>query len=356
MQNHIVASFGPDDRFSRHSEGAFLRLKDGRIFFAYSRFIGGHSDDSPSDLAAAWSSDEGETWSEPVTILRASEHGAKNVMSVSLLRMQNGDLGMFYIVKQAPSVNRLFLARSSDEGRTFYRRVECTLPDRPGYYELNNDRVERLQSGRILLPLALYRGGYEHGSASIYWDSRACMNFLYSDDDGETWQEARDFIYPPFPRSRSGLQEVGALEKKNGVVWAYARTDMMYQYESFSMDGGNTWTQAQPSRFTSPESPMKLKRRPETGDIFAVWNPAPNYNGRGRFPAGWGRTPIVWAVSHDDGASWSESHVIEAGPENGYCYPAMFFTNDGAMLAAYCAGGPEDGICLTRLNICKIAI
>ena len=356
MQDHIVASYGPDERYSRHSEGAFLRLDDGSILFVYSRFTGTSSDAAPCDLAASWSFDEGETWTEPTEVVSAASHGVKNIMSVSLMRMQNGDVGLFYLVKAAPCVNTVWLARSRDGGRTFYRRVECSLPDRRAYYVLNNDRVMRLSTGRLIAPLAYHRGGCDDGVEGLYFDGRASACFLLSDDDGETWTEAPDMIFPPFTRTKTGLQEPGVIEKQNGALWAYFRTDKMYQYESFSLDGGMTWTAAQSSRFTAPESPLKLARRPETGELFAVWNPIPPSNGRPFGSAGWWRTPFVWAVSSDDGVTWGEQHVIEDDPDHGYCYPAVFFTADNAMLVGYCAGGPADGICLARLTIKKIAL
>ena len=354
MNNHIVASWGPDERYSRHSEGDFLRLNDGRILFVYSRFTGTYDDAAPSDLVASYSSDEGETWSEPVTVIPASMYNTENVMSVSLMRMKNGDVGLFYIVKQTLTINRMMLSLSNDEGQTFYRHILCSLPDREGYYVLNNDRVERLSGGRLIMPLAFHRGGY--GDSHAYFDGRSSDSFLISDDDGETWHESADVIFPPFTNSRSGLQEPGVIELKSGVLWAYSRTDKMYQYEAFSMDGGEHWTAAQPSRFTSPCSPMKLDRHPETGDLYAIWNPIPAYNGRYTSRAGWGRTPLVWAVSKDDGATWSDYQIIEGHEEHGYCYPAVFFTNDKSMLVAYCSGGPDNGICLARLTIQKIAI
>ena len=46
--------------------------------------------------------------------------------------------------------------------------------------------------------------------------------------------------------------------------------------------------------------------------------------------------------------------MLEDEEGHGYCYPAIFFTNDGGMLTAYCSGGDEDGICLARLTIRKI--
>lgn len=354
MQNHIVKSFGPGEVYTRHSEGAFLRRKDGGIYFAYSRFTESGSDAAPSNIVSMVSYDEGETWSEPVKVNDAAEHDTKNVMSVSLMRMENGDLGLFYIVKATPCINRILLARSADEGKSFYKKTTCTLPDREGYYVLNNDRVERLGSGRLVMPLAFHRGG--HGDGKSFFDGCAYDCFLYSDDDGETWAEGRGRVFPPFTHTGTGLQEPGVIELKNGVLWGYARTDQMAQYEFFSMDAGETWTAAQSSRFTSPPSPLKIKRNPETGDLYAVWNPIPNYNGRYTSKAGWGRTPLVWAVSHDDGKTWSDQQVIEGEPEHGYCYPAIFFTGDNAMLIAYCAGGPEDGACLHRLTIQKVYI
>ncbi len=369
MKDHIVLSFGPDEAYSRHSEGDFLRLNNGNLLFVYSRFTESFDDDAPSDLVAMISPDEGETWSDPVTAISASMYNTHQVMSSSLMRMQNGDVGLFYLVKLKADDERVFLSRSRDEGKTWYRHIECSLPDRPAYYVVNNDRVERLSSGRLLIPMAYHRGGYSATDSSIHWDGRSFVLFQYSDDDGETWKESPEVVFPPFSRTRTGLQEPGAIELKNGVIWGYARTDQHCQYEFFSYDSGLHWTEAQPSRFTSPASPMKISRHPDTGDLYAVWNPVPNYNGRYTiFPAekgsanawassnGGGRTPLVWAVSNDEGETWSEPKLIEGDPGVGYCYPAVFFTKDQGMLVAYCAGGPTDGDCLARLTIKKIAL
>ena len=112
---------------------------------------------------------------------------------------------------------------------------------------------------------------------------------------------------------------------------AYIRTDLHVQYESFSFDDGMSWTMAQPSRFTSPASPMTIRRNPYNKELIAVWNPIPVYNGK----------------------TYSDPVIIEGKEENGYCYPALFFLPDGSLLAAYCSGGPEDITCLTRLTIMK---
>lgn len=351
----VVAKYTPDSSYSRHSEGSFIRLNDGRIMFAYSRFTGNWQDDAPSNIVAVYSSDEGETWSDAEVLIYASQYNTNNVMSVSLLRMANGDLGLFYIVKQTMTENRLILSRSKDDGKTFYTHIECSLPDRKGYYVLNNDRVHVTPTGRILVPLAFHRGGHTSGTGA-YFDGRGIGYFLYSDDDGFSWDEAPGNVYPTFTGSNTGLQEPGVMDMPGGVLWVYYRTDMMLQYEAFSLDDGMHWTVAQPSKFTSPPSPLKVARNSYDGKLYAVWNPVPNYNGRYIAKAGWGRTPLVYAVSEGDGRDFGAYKVIEDGPENGYCYPAVFFTGDGGMLVAYCSGGPDERACLAQLTMKKITL
>lgn len=356
MQDHLIASFGPGGEFARHSEGAFIRLKDGRILFVYSRFTNSFHDNAPSDLVACVSGDEGETFTPPELFLSASLYGVRNVMSVSLMRMANGDLGVFYLVKHpADGTNSYHLSRSRDEGKTFYKHVPVSLPDRKAFCVVNNDRVVRLSSGRILVPIAFHRSGV-NSEGKWYFDYHGYAAFLYSDDDGETWRESRDIVYPPFTHSETGLQEPGAVELKNGALYCHCRTDKLCHYEFYSLDGGNTFTTPQPSRFSAPDSPLHIVRRPDTGSLIAIWNPIPKYCGRETTRVNLGRTPFVWAESADEGATWSECRVIEDDPAHGYCYPAVFFTSDRAMLVAYCAGGPEDGLCLARISIRKIAL
>lgn len=350
---------GPDPVYARHSEGDFLRLPDGSLLFMYTRFFEGNSDESPSAIVSVRSCDEGETWSEPELAISADVFGTQNVMSVSLLNMQNGDVGLFYIVKQRPWYTRIVLSRSADGGRTFDRHTECTLTDRRGWFVLNNCRAERLKSGRLILPLAHHRTGMDEASGVVFFDPCSSVCTLYSDDDGVTWQEAPDVLHPPFSGTRSGLQEPGVVELRDGTLWGYYRTDKMYQYEAFSRDGGLHWTTPQASRFTSPLSPMKIVRRPQTGALYAFWNPVPNYLERDSFCEGtWlgGRSPLVYATSEDDGRTWSPMRTIEEDPRHGYCYPAPFFTRDDSMLVSYCAGGVEDKSCLARLTIVKIQL
>ena len=355
----VVKDIPPGEENPRNSEGAFLGLEDGSVLFVYSRFRGtSGNDDAPSDIARAVSEDGGESWHDAGVVVGAHEHGAKNVMSVSLTRMADGDIGLFYCVRAAANDCRAHLRRSSDEAETWGEAMPCISS--PGYYVTNNDRATRLSDGRLILPCAFHRNGYDSSGASgIRFDSRGTVVFFFSDDDGHSWYEADTKCSLPYSRhSGSGLQEPGVVELEDGRLWAWARTDLGRQYEMFSFDRGDSWTTVEPSGFTSPCSPMSVKAIPGTGRFLAVWNPIPDYNTRfapsaTRWSAA--RTPLVMSVSRDGGGTWVQPKVMEDSPDHGYCYTAIGFVDDGVLLG-YCAGGGEDGGCLNRLRIRKITL
>ncbi|NLX78656.1 MAG: exo-alpha-sialidase [Clostridiales bacterium] len=357
-KSEIVAVLNPSENNPRNSEGDFIELKDGRILFAYSRYTGSRSeDDRPCDIACIYSHDGGKSFDMAPRILKkASEHNVENIMSVSLLRLQNGDLGLFYLIKHKDALTSDYvLCRSADEGETFYSAVSCFSPHNPEYYVVNNNRVLRTKSGRLIVPAALHR---RHPKNIIYGIDPALAVFSYSDDDGFTWKSFSGTLACPVYRSETGLQEPGVIELNNGVLYAYFRTDLMCQYESFSLDGGKSWTLPQPSAFTSPVSPLKIAQNPYTGLYYAVWNPIPNYQGRDKnlhenTSLSWGRTPLVIAES-EDGINFSDYCIIEDDPEAGFCYPAIYFTGENSMLLSYCSGDKTCHSCLCRTTIRKL--
>ena len=342
----VVYRLRANEIHARHSEGSFLRLRDGRILYAYSLFSGSAGDDDPSNIAVVTSADEGSTWTEPRIVLRAEDFGTHNIMSVSLIRRLDGSIGLFFGGRMVSTQSHHFMAVSTDEGETFGRIVSCTLPDRGGYYVLNNDRVIRLRSGRLIMPLAYHRGGCGfYREDPVYFESRSYATFRISDDDGETWHEAADIVTPPFGDTFTGLQEPGVVELANGVLFGWCRTDKMYQYCFRSFDQGEHWTAAEPSQFTSPDSPLQIRKSPEDGTLLAVWNPIPNFNGRYIYPGTNGRTPIACARSFDDGVSWTKPYLLEGDDRSGYCYPAILFTGNGEALISYSCGWQKNKYC-----------
>lgn len=123
MAGKIICDLAPCAANERNSEGAFLPLKDGSLLFAYTRYRnGGWDDHCTADLYGICSTDGGESFGEPFLLLSCEEVGADNVMSVSLLRMKNGDIGLFYLQKHwATHTCVPYFTTSADEGKTWER-------------------------------------------------------------------------------------------------------------------------------------------------------------------------------------------------------------------------------------------
>ena len=343
---HHVFDLNPSPTNPRNSEGAFATLGDGRIVFSYSHFTGGKEDHAFGHLASRYSSDGGRTWTTEDTPLRPNE-GMQTTMSVGYVRLATGALALFYLIKNSDSDCRLHMRTSSDEGNTWSNRVLCHTME--GYHVTNNDREHVLSNGRLIAPTSY------HGMPMTLRAEAAYM--WYSDDLGATWQASEPVPQPS--QGNSGLQEPEVVELRDGRLWMLFRTDLGHQWQSYSEDGGVRWSPPQPcEHFAAPTSPISIKRIPHTGDLLAIWN-----DHSGRFPlpppethaANWRRTPLVSAISRDDGRTWQHHRLLESDFEHGYCYTAIHFTGD-AVLLAYCAGGPDCGWVLSRARIRRVPV
>lgn len=339
--NEVALDLEPSPQHPRLSEGAFVTLKSGTIIFIFTRFCGGAADHSPADLVRIDSNDGGRTWN-PEQRLVVENPGAGNVMSVSLLRLRSGRIALFYLVKHNLLDCRPVVRFSDDEAQTWSDPIAVTTA--PGYFVLNNDRVIQLESGRLIVPLALHRSRGNDPNSYKQWDSRGIAVWCLSDDDGKTWREADDWWALPV-RSTTGLQEPGVVEIASGRLFSWARTDQGAQFGCTSNDGGVHWTPPEGTELASPVSPASIKRLPGSNELLALYN---DHSGKFEFPKG-KRTPLVAALSADGGKTWPRRRLLETDAEGWFCYTAIHFTDD-AVLLAYCAGDPKVG----RLNRTRI--
>lgn len=322
----VVLELPPGQNNPRNSEGDFIALKDDRLLFIYSHYFGASGGDNDSAyLASRWSEDGGKTWSkESVTVLE--KEGKMNVMSVSLLRLQNGHIALFYIRKNSQEDSVPLMRISTDEAKTWSEPVVC-ITDKKGYFVLNNDRVIQLKNGRLLMPVAL------HGlnAAGTNLDFHAHIFSYYSDDNGTTWHCSAEVPNP----HRIITQEPGVIELKDGTILKFIRASGGFQQYSYSKDQGETWSPIVASPLASPLSPASIVRIPSTGDLLAVWsNNGSNPNTYGN------RTPLAAAISKDEGKTWEHIQNIESDPKGHYCYTAILFTKEKVLLA-YCTGPPQ---------------
>lgn len=333
----ITLELKPGKNNPRNSEGAFLPLTDGRVMFAYSRYYGvSASDNATADIAARYSFDNGETWTDNDEII-VKNHGGLNVMSVSLLRLQSGEIALFYLLKNSDADCRPVMRRSFDEGQTWSEPTMC-ITDEVAYYVLNNDRVIQLKDGRLLFAVA------NHSSPDGRFDHTGVVTTYSSDDNGKTWRRGKSLLEAHTADGRRcWAQEPGVVECLDGSLLLWVRTNAGCQYVCRSMDHGETWGELEPSPLVSPCSPATIKRLP-TGDLLAVWNDhstAPDEIRRqGR------RSPLAAALSGDSGRTWHGMRLLEDDLRGRFCYTALQPLDDGTVLLGYCA---YDNLAHTRI-------
>ena len=316
----------------RNSEADFIELKDGRILLVYCHFTGGYDDHATAHIAGRYSSDGGLHWTDEDVVILSNE-GDMNIMCPSLLRLQSGAIGLFYLRKNSNQDCRLYMRLSTDEAQTWSEPTLC-IP-RKGYFVVNNDRVIQLKNGRLVAPAAC------SGWATCF----------LSDDNGKTWFQS-DTEIRDWTGVRGGLQEPAVIELKDGRLYMLCRTALGRQYGSWSEDAGITWTSpAEPTNIISPRLPCAIERIPKTGDILLVWvdhTHAPMSILGGYF--GGKENPLHAAISRDEGLTWENVKVLEDDPEGWYVYPAIEFVGDRVLLA-YCAGNHPYHMAKTQVTV-----
>jgi sialidase-1 len=331
MERVLIIPRGPDN--PRNSECDFITLKDGRILLIYTHYTGNsYLDDAPAYLASRYSDDKGRTWTKESKLV-VKQEGNLNVMAVSLLRLQNGEIALFYSKKDAPADMKdesqilcMPLVRfSSDEGKTWTDPIPC-ITERKGYFNMHNNRVIQLKNGRLVFSV----------------DQHARVRSYYSDDNGRNWKPGKEVLNP----DQVYNQEPGIVELKNGDLFMIMRTDTTTQYVSYSKDRGATWSPAAASNIiSSSHSPASISRIPSTGHLVLVWN-----NNNSNIPQIKAkRTPLNIAISKDEGKSWEHIKTIENHPDRSFCYTAIHFVDNHILLGYFDWGTTQ--ITITRLSI-----
>ena len=352
MFNEIVNQLDPTPENPRNSEGSFVTLKSGRILFAYSRFTGGGGDHDTGEIAVIHSDDDGRTWSEPRTLIPYS--GGLNSMSVSFLRLQDERIALMYLIKNTWDDCRPRILFSSDEAETWSEPVEPIQTS--GYFVVNNDRLVETSSGKLIVPAAFHRRRAFDGMPDPLLDSRSIAMWYLSDDGGKTWHESSSWWALPVA-SDSGLQETGVIELDRERLFSWCRTSTGYQWGMQSGNGGESWSAPQPTKFISPNAPLCIKRIPGRDKLLGIWN---DISGRFPTPPptkeSWGRTPLVCALGDTAKAeTWTNHKVLEDDPDRGFCYTAIHFVGNTVLLA-YCAGGGPTGSVLNTLRMRRVSL
>jgi predicted neuraminidase len=303
----------------RKSEASIIELKDGRLLLAYTDFYTvSPDDDAPARILGRYSSDLGQTWSAPFTVVENT--AGMNVMSVSLLRLRSGEVALAYMFKNSDEDCSVLFRLSRDEGRTFSEPVKIT--PRKSFWVMNNDRLVELRSGRLLAPCQRLDN----------WPMvrHSLTQVLYSDDKGKTWKGSE---LVDIRKNNDGADEPGVVELADGRILMFFRTALGSIYQSFSSDGGVTWTQPSPTSLAAPVSPSVIKRIPSTGDLLIVWNHTLPHARGGHSD----RFPLTVTISRDSAVSWEKIRDFDTDIQYTFGYPSLTFVKDRILVTYWAA-------------------
>ena len=303
----------------RYTEGSIIALNNGELLFAVTEFQDTASDFAQARIVGRRSSDGGRTWTKK-SVLQENT-GGMNVMSVTLRRLPDKSIALFYLQKNSHNDLRLYMRSSSDEGASFGAPVRVTGND--GYHVVNNDRITILRSGRLLAPAA--------STPDVKKVNHFVSHCYISDDNGSTWRNGKGHV----DADRRGAMEPEVIELKDGRLLMLIRTQFGYTGRSYSEDSGDTWSDMTSLGVRGPEAPATLRRIPSTGDLLLIWN---NCFTKGADHGG-KRTPLTAAISRDEGESWTIVGDLETNPQKTFSYTSVAFVRDRAVMS-YWESGP----------------
>lgn len=332
------------------------RLKDGTVISVHADYRPFADMPKENPVQTAWlrmSRDHGRTWTEPRRIFDFP--AGKGVVGQQVYTLVDRDDTI-----HAFSVRYMALPKREDPSRGSSGLFHCVSRDR-GKTWSNLERVDfghgytgamnsfiQLRGGRILGALSYTTGNFIEGAVSqLEFRSVA----FYSDDAGATWKVGQDNLRVPFgPQvAHPGAIEPILMELRDGRVWMLIRTQTLRIYESYSSDGGKSWSEPRATKIHAPDSPGAIHRLAD-GRLLMVWNDIASYpNG----VTGHWRQYFYAAISKDDGKTWTKSTLVAPVIEPHRTgsrgdYPFLCETKGGKVLLYYTRFGLREGATYAR--------
>ena len=167
-------------------------------------------------------------------------------------------------------------------------------------------------------------------------------------DDGRTWQ-AGNLIDLGGNGHHGGVTEPTVVELRDGRVWMVIRTNWGEFWSGYSVDSGRFYRVLQPSGIPASSAPAIVKRL-ASGRLAMAWNlPFPEGQKSFRLSGGdneWSEIPVsnhrgelAFALSSDDGATWTKPAILARRPGASLAYPYIFEIAPGRLWLTTMQGG-----------------
>jgi predicted neuraminidase len=265
-------------------------------------WFGGTAERNP-DVGIWTSRFEHGAWTPPVEVANGVQSAALRYPTWNpvLFQPTGGPLLLFYKVGPSPSAWWGMVTRSSDAGQTWSTPEK--LPD--GILGPIKNKPVQLANGDVLSGSSTENNGWQ-------------VHFERSTDGGRTWTAP-----PPLNDGHTvAAIQPSVLTHTGGRLQALGRTQSGRIFETWSSDGGHTWTPLALTSLPNPNAGIDAVTLRD-GRSLVVYN----HTARGR-------SPLNVAIS-PDGRAWKMVLVLEDQPGQEYSYPAVIQSSDGLVHITY---------------------
>lgn len=300
VRSELVFETAP---FASAHASTIVETKDGLV----AAWFGGTREGAP-DVGIWLSRREDGTWTPPVEVATGVQPDGARYPCWNPVLAASRDKGLMLFYKVGPSPQRWWgmVRRSHDGGRTWSeaRRLPADVLG-----PIKNKPVW-LADGTLIAPSS---------TESPERPSRWRVHFERSADAGATWTVAR-------PSDAVGGPQIDAIQPSilthtDGRLQAVGRTRSGRIFETWSTDGGETWSPLALTGLPNPNAGIDAVTLRD-GRHLIVYNHTPE-----------GRSPLNVSVSND-GRTWEPLLVLESDPGE-YSYPAVIEGADGLVHVTY---------------------
>lgn len=226
-----------------------------------------------------------------------------------LFAPKDAPLHLFYKVGPHPSKWWGMVITSEDEGRTWSKPRR--LPE--GILGPVKNKPVVLTDGSWLSPSSDEADGW-------------LVHFEHSRDHGRTWRK----IGPVKTGPQLEAIQPSILFHPDGKLQALCRSKQGVVAQSWSDDGGETWSPLTAAALPNPNSGTDAVTLADGRQLIVY-----NHSGHRPHEAKGNRYPLDVAVSND-GLSWRHVTILESEPcKAGYAYPAVIQSADGKVHITY---------------------
>ena len=259
-------------------------------------------------MTRLFSTDGGRTWKEkgPLVDLKGRPvlgSGRQRAHLPSLIRLGSGAIALKFDLPSSADASKLdsWIIQSTDETATWSEPVRITRPQSRS----NATWLTQTKSGRLVLPTEYWFQQPDDRGIGI------CTAF-YSDDEGRSWKESKDtlWVWENGGAGQGACEVPTVVETADGRLLMFMRTWYQRIAQSYSKDGGQTWSPAKLNGLVSGNSEIFLAQIPQTKHLLCIWNQADTQEIR----TGYYRARLTAAVSQDSGASWGNLRTIIQSP------------------------------------------